>query len=199
MEDYGLNDAVFSASFQGENFDPVIGQSYRYRDWHAHHDHRVCKWCLDREGTIYNRPPTKWQEELQEREMREESHPHCRCMLWLMQTILAGTATVEGTDGADYVVKNTGELPDNYVSKEEAEKREWKPKSGNLWDMLTGAGIYTVHENRKGKLPQIPGRKWYEADINYHGGHRNSQRLLFSDDGLLFVTYNHYDSFYEIV
>lgn len=48
------------------------------------------------------------------------------------------------------------------------------------------------------KLPSISGRIWYEADINYTGGSRNRQRILYSNDGLIFVTYDHYQTFYEI-
>ena len=44
--------------------------------------------------------------------------------------------------------------------------------------------------------------KWasisYEADINYEFGYRGTQRILFSNDGLIFVTYDHYDTFVEI-
>ena len=39
---------------------------------------------------------------------------------------------------------------------------------------------------------------WYEADINYTGGYRNDDRILFSNDGLIFVTYDHYETFLEI-
>ena len=42
------------------------------------------------------------------------------------------------------------------------------------------------------------GRIWYEVDINYTGGYRNGQRLIYSNDGLIFVTYDHYNKFYEI-
>ena len=42
------------------------------------------------------------------------------------------------------------------------------------------------------------GRVWYEADINYTGGYRNTHRILYSNDGLIFVTYNHYETFYEV-
>ena len=38
----------------------------------------------------------------------------------------------------------------------------------------------------------------YEADINYDKGFRNRQRILYSNDGLIFVTYDHYQTFYEI-
>lgn len=43
-----------------------------------------------------------------------------------------------------------------------------------------------------------PGRIWYEADINYYEGRRNKHRILFPNDGLIFVTYDHYLTFYEI-
>jgi hypothetical protein len=106
---------------------------------------------------------------------------------------------VDGVQGADYVVKMTGWLPDGYVSKEEARKHGWEPRYGNLRDALPDAMVYTVYKNSERKLPDTPGRVWYEADINYFGGYRNKQRLLFSNDGLMFVTYDHYNAFYEII
>ena len=54
------------------------------------------------------------------------------------------------------------------------------------------------YRNEDGHLPSAPGRIWYEADINYYEGRRNGHRLLFSNDGLIFVTYNHYVTFYEL-
>lgn len=55
-----------------------------------------------------------------------------------------------------------------------------------------------VYQNRDNKLPDSDGRVWYEADINYNDGYRNRQRVLYSNDGLVFVTYDHYQTFYEI-
>ena len=40
---------------------------------------------------------------------------------------------------------------------------------------------------------------WYEADINYNFGYRGSETIVYSNDGLVFVIYNHYGTFYEIV
>ncbi len=51
----------------------------------------------------------------------------------------------------------------------------------------------------KEKLPIEPGRIWYEADIHYYGGRRGTDRVLYSNDGLIFVTYDHYTTFCEIV
>ena len=53
--------------------------------------------------------------------------------------------------------------------------------------------------NDKGKLPEKNGRIWYEADINYLKGKRNSERIVYSNDGLIFVSYDHYKTFIEIV
>ena len=55
-----------------------------------------------------------------------------------------------------------------------------------------------VYENSDLRLPHSEDRIWYEADINYTPGRRNSQRIVWSNDGLIFVTYNHYITFYEI-
>lgn len=52
--------------------------------------------------------------------------------------------------------------------------------------------------NRNGHLPSAPGRVWYEADINYSTGYRGVERILFSNDGLIFVTYDHYQTFQVI-
>ncbi len=56
-----------------------------------------------------------------------------------------------------------------------------------------------LYENRNKHLPEKLGRKWYEADINYQTGRRNAQRIVYSNDGLIFVTYDHYQTFYEII
>ena len=56
-----------------------------------------------------------------------------------------------------------------------------------------------VYSNSNGHLPDALGRIWYEADINYYEGRRNKHRVLWSNDGLIFVTYDHYETFYEIV
>ena len=55
-----------------------------------------------------------------------------------------------------------------------------------------------TYRNKEGKLPNTPERIWHEADINYDGGYRKDARILYSNDGLIFVTYDHYQTFYEI-
>lgn len=96
-----------------------------------------------------------------------------------------------------YVIQNH-RLPGYYVKKKEARKHGWNPAQGNLCDVLPGRAIGgDVFTNREGSLPKKPGRNWYEADLNYNCAHRNADRLLFSNDGLVFVTKDHYKTFVQ--
>ena len=66
-------------------------------------------------------------------------------------------------------------------------------------DCAPGKMLYGgIYHNDDGKLPEDINRIWYEADINYISGYRNGERILFSNDGLIFVTYDHYETFCEI-
>lgn len=88
------------------------------------------------------------------------------------------------------------ELPPNFITKDEAYDLGWSSKKGNLWDVAYGLVIGgDEFGNREGLLPEARGRQWYECDINYEGGYRGSERILFSSDGLIYVTFDHYESF----
>jgi hypothetical protein len=91
-------------------------------------------------------------------------------------------------------------LPNYYVSKKQARQFGWMDWKGNLDTVLPNKMIGgDIYKNRKGKLPSETDRVWYEADINYEKGYRNRERLLYSNDGLIFVTYDHYHTFYEVI
>lgn len=93
-------------------------------------------------------------------------------------------------------VKQNGRLPECYITKIEAAEHGWNASKGNLCDVLPGRAIGgDVFTNRERSLPVKKGRTWYEADLNYNCGHRNSDRLLFSNDGLVYVTHDHYKTF----
>ena len=88
------------------------------------------------------------------------------------------------------------ELPLNYLTKEEARELGWVASEGNLWDVADGIVIGGDYfGNREGLLPEDPNRDYYEADVNYFGGFRGAERLVYSDDGLIYYTDDHYDSF----
>ena len=92
-----------------------------------------------------------------------------------------------------------GELPPNYLTKSEARKLGWDASSGNLWD-VTDKGVIGGDRfgNREGNLPTKKGRQYFEADVNYEGGRRNAHRLVYSNDGLIFYTDDHYNTFEKL-
>ncbi|WP_130834989.1 ribonuclease domain-containing protein [[Erwinia] mediterraneensis] len=90
-------------------------------------------------------------------------------------------------------------LPDYYISKNAARRQGWDAAQGNLCDVLPGKAIGGDRfANREGRLPEKAGRQWFEADVNYRCGHRNADRLLYSSDGLIFLTTDHYRSFKKV-
>ena len=116
-----------------------------------------------------------------------------------MESIFAGGATKNGEAGADFWLKYFGTLPDYYVTKNELIPLGWR--DGRKVSKFAPGKMYSkgIYDNYDGHLPQTEGRIWYEADINYYEGKRNKHRILWSNDGLIFVTYDHYATFYEII
>lgn len=91
-------------------------------------------------------------------------------------------------------VKQNHKLPDYYITKNEARNQGWNPSRGNLCEVLPGKAIGgDKFSNRERNLPE--GEKYFEADVNYHCGNRNADRIIFTKDGDVYLTKNHYKSF----
>ena len=91
------------------------------------------------------------------------------------------------------------ELPDNYLTKKEAQNLGWESRKGNLWDVAYGCSIGGDRfGNYEGLLPDAKGRKWTECDIDFDGSYRGGERIVFSNDGLIYYTGDHYKSFDQI-
>ena len=89
-----------------------------------------------------------------------------------------------------------GCLPPNFMTKSVARTHGWK--SGSLEKYAPGYCIGgDVFKNKEGRLPDAPGRVYRECDINTLGsyGSRGSQRIVYSNDGLVYYTSDHYESF----
>ena len=87
-------------------------------------------------------------------------------------------------------------LPSNYITKTKAKARGWDQYEGNLWDVLPGMSIGGgPYQNLEGLLPEKDGREYKECDINYDGGKRGDDRIVYSNDGLVYFTGDHYESF----
>ena len=88
-----------------------------------------------------------------------------------------------------------GHLPYNFVTKSEAEKAGWN--GGSLESVLPGKCLGGDRfGNREGQLPKAKGRTWRECDINSLGKRsRGPERLVYSNDGLIYYTPDHYETF----
>ena len=87
-------------------------------------------------------------------------------------------------------------LPDNFITKKEAKKLGWESKEGNLGEVAPGKSIGGDYfGNYEELLPEAEGRDYYECDIDSDGGYRGAKRIVFSNDGLIYYTEDHYESF----
>ncbi len=101
-------------------------------------------------------------------------------------------------DVAEYI-HTFGTLPNNFITKDEAKALGWDNKKGNLWDVAEGKSIGGDYfGNYEGLLPKAKGRKYTECDVNYEGGYRGSERIIFSNDGLIYYTNDHYQTFTQL-
>lgn len=96
----------------------------------------------------------------------------------------------------DYV-KRHHKLPKYYIKKAEARKNGWEPSRGNLCEVLPGKAIGgDKFSNREGKLPK--NEQYYEADVNYQCGKRNTDRIVFNSKGEVWLTKDHYKTFIKM-
>lgn len=88
-----------------------------------------------------------------------------------------------------------GHLPSNFITKKEAEKLGWS--GGSLEPYAPGKCIGGSHfGNYEGILPEKDGRSYTECDIDTLGaGSRGAKRIVFSNDGLIYYTEDHYETF----
>ena len=97
-----------------------------------------------------------------------------------------------------------GHLPSNYVTKKEAQKSGWVSSEGNLNIVLPGKSIGGDHfGNYEGQLPS--GYSYTECDIGYNPDgdtenpvYRGSERIIFNEEGMIFYTDDHYESFEQL-
>ena len=99
---------------------------------------------------------------------------------------------------ADYIFKY-GKLPDNFITKKEAQALGWDSSRNYVSDVAPGKSIGgDKFGNYEGLLPSKKGRQWYEADCYYTKGKRNAYRILYSSDGLVYYTDDHYETFTQM-
>ncbi len=114
------------------------------------------------------------------------------------QEAAASEALDEAQRIADYIFEN-GKLPDNFIRKQEAERLGWDSRYNYVSDVAPGKSIGGDRfGNYEERLPVVQGRKYYEADCWYRGGKRNAYRIIYSSDGHVWYTGDHYSTFVEL-
>ena len=98
-------------------------------------------------------------------------------------------------DNVALYIYTYGKLPPNYISKAEAQDLGWE--GGSVERYAPGKCIGgSKFGNYEGLLPKKSGRQYYECDIDTLGGSsRGAKRIVYSNDGLIYYTDDHYESF----
>ena len=91
-------------------------------------------------------------------------------------------------------LRETGQLPSRYVTKDDARSHGWR--GGGLCSVWPGHVIGGDDFHNAGqKLPVNRGRRYREADLDSTCRSRGAKRLIYANDGPLFITTDHYNSF----
>ncbi|MGN0318189.1 MAG: ribonuclease domain-containing protein [Lachnospira sp.] len=111
------------------------------------------------------------------------------------ETSIPENGTYTSKEDVALFLHTYGHLPDNFIDKSEAEKLGWS--GGSLEPFAPGKCIGgSYFGNYEKKLPVKDGRKYYECDIDTLGAKsRGAKRLVYSNDGLIYFTEDHYETF----
>ena len=89
------------------------------------------------------------------------------------------------------------ELPENFITKKEAQSLGWDNSKGNLWKVAKGKSIGGDYfGNYEGVLPTST--KYHECDVNYKGGYRQAERIVYGNNGKIYYSDDHYKTFTKI-
>lgn len=111
------------------------------------------------------------------------------------ESLLDENGTYDSKEDVALYIYQYGKLPGNFMTKSEAKTQGWR--GGALSSTIPGKCIGgDTFQNREGLLPKKDGRLYFECDIDtLRGGSRGARRIAFSNDGLVYYTDDHYESF----
>lgn len=111
------------------------------------------------------------------------------------QPAIAENGSYTSKEEVALYIHTYGHLPENYITKEEAYDLGWQSE-GTLDEVAPGKSIGGDYfGNYEGILPDEPGREYHECDIDYVSGNRNAKRIVYSNDGNIYYTEDHYNTF----
>lgn len=111
------------------------------------------------------------------------------------EALLDETGSYTSKEDVALYIYTYGHLPDNFITKKQAQALGWE--GGSLEPYAPGKCIGGSHfGNYEGLLPEAEGRSYTECDIDTLGAdRRGAKRIVFSNDGLIYYTEDHYESF----
>ena len=111
------------------------------------------------------------------------------------EAVIDKNGTYTSKDDVALYIYTYGELPQNFISKKDAQALGWS--GGSLEPYAPGKCIGgSYFGNYEGVLPKAKGRKYTECDIDTLGkSSRGAKRIVFSNDGLIYYTEDHYNTF----
>lgn len=154
----------------------------------------------DNDGVVSAQPPvTSIQEDIPETPLPPDTTPADPAPGTLPAESTAALLDFDGSyttkeDVALYI-HLYGQLPGNFLTKKEARELGWE--GGSLEPYAPGMCIGGDRfGNYEGLLPNADGRIWTECDIGTPGAtKRGAERIVFSNDGLIYYTADHYEHF----
>ena len=111
------------------------------------------------------------------------------------EMVINEDGSYSGRDEVALYIHTYGHLPENYITKKQAQALGWS--GGSLEPYAPGKCIGGDRfGNYEGLLPKQSGRSYIECDIDTLGASsRGAKRIVFSNDGLIYYTADHYQSF----
>lgn len=139
--------------------------------------------------------PEMFIDEMPDEEMQQISGPNDTENVDLLDEDGVYTAK----DEVAFYIDTYQKLPSNYITEQEAVEMGWDPVNGDLSKIAPGMSIGgDPYENENKMLPEKEGRHFYICDVEYEQGARNDQRIIYSDDGLVFYTEDYCKTFVQL-
>ena len=126
---------------------------------------------------------------------KEETSQITTAATTLPEAVIDRNGSYTSKDDVALYIHTYGELPSNFITKKEAQALGWT--GGSLEPYAKGECIGgTYFGNYEGVLPKKKGRQYTECDIDTLGkSSRGAKRIVFSNDGLIYYTDDHYETF----
>jgi hypothetical protein len=164
--------------------------------WFTQIDLRTCPTCYTRHGDLVS---YDYVHDSENSHTLPPLHEHCRCTLREQRFTIPRQIAKRNPFLEEIIDLLKGIFSGRFIDTITTHVRGWLPRRAQATYLPGGRSIGgDIFENRAGKLPDAPGRVWREADVNDTPQSRGGHRIVVSNDGLAFVTFDHYMTFVPV-